>query len=79
MASTNTGKESGRNKLLDRVVASVPAHYRQEMTRVADRIRDSLPPVMLAHRLDALEQHVLERLAVIEAKLDDLLRRADKP
>jgi hypothetical protein len=79
MSDTKTSKESGRNTLLNRVVASVPEHYRQEVTRVADRIRDSLPPVMLAHRLDALELHVIERLVAIEAKLDEVLRRADKP
>lgn len=71
--------ESGRNKFLERLVGSVPAQYRQEMTRVAARIRERLPPVMIEHRIDALERHVDERLAQIEAKLDELLRRLDQP
>lgn len=78
MSETNTSKESGRNTLLDRVVASLPVQYRQGVTRVATRIRDSLPPVMIEHRLDALERHVDERLAELEAKLDEILRRSGK-
>ena len=79
MSDTNSQKESTRNTFLDRLVGSVPAQYRQEVTRVATRIRDSLPPVMIEHRLDALERHVDERLTAIEGKVDELLRRLEKP
>ncbi len=78
MPDTTSRTESGRNSFLDRLVGSVPAHYRQEVARVANRIRDSLPPVVLEHRLDALERHVNERLVAIEGKLDELLHRLEK-
>ncbi len=65
--------------LLDRIVGSVPAQYRHEVTRVANRIRDSLPPIAIEHRIEALERHVDERLAAIEAKVDEILRRVVKP
>ncbi len=79
MSNTNSGEADGRLALVDRLVGLVPAQYRQEVTRVANRIRDSLPPVVIAHRLDALERHVDERLAGIEGKIDELLRRSGKP
>ncbi len=78
MLDTSSVTESSRNGLFDRLVGSVPAQYRQELTRVANRIRDSLPPVMLEHRLDALERHVDERLAAIERKVDEMLHRLEK-
>ncbi len=77
MPNTKSRKESRRRRLLDRFVASIP-QYRQEMTRVANRIRDSLPPVVLEHRLDALERHLDKRLAGVEKRLDDILRRLEK-
>ncbi len=78
MSETNPRSESGRNGFLDRIVGSVPAQYRQEVTRVANRIRDSFPPVMIEHRLDALERHLGERLAAVEAKVDEILRRLEQ-
>ncbi len=78
MSNTNSQKASDRLAFLDRLVGLVPAQYRQEVTRVASRIRDSLPPVMIEHRLDALERHVDERLAGIEGKIDEILRRSEK-
>ncbi len=75
-ASSRT--KSSRNTSFDRLVGWVPAQYREEVTRVANRIRDSLPPVMLEHRLDALEQHISERLSTIERKLDEMLHRMEK-
>ncbi len=74
----NSPRESSRNTLFDRLAGSVPRQYRQEVTRVANRIRDSLPPVMLEHRRDALEQHISERLSTIERKLDEMLHRMEK-
>ncbi len=77
MSNTNS-REDRRNTFLDRLVASLPAQYRQEVTRVANRIRDSLPPVVIEHRLDALERHVEARLAAMETKLDEILGRLEK-
>ena len=79
MSDTNSRNETTRNTILDRLVGSVPAQYRQEVTRVANRIRDRMPPVVIEHRIDALEQHVIERLGAIEAKVEEILRRLDKP
>ncbi len=78
MPDTSSRKEGNRSTFLDRFVGSIPAQYRQEVTRVANRIRDRLPPVMIEHRLDALERHVDERLVAIERKLDEILRRLEK-
>ncbi len=78
MADRSVRTESSRNTLFSRLVESVPAQYREEVTRVANRIRDSLPPVMIEHRLDALERHVDERLSAIEAKLAEILARLEK-
>lgn len=73
--SVTEGSERG---FFDRLVASVPAQYRQEVTRVANRIRDSMPPVVIERRLDALERHVEERLGRIERKVDEVLDRLEK-
>lgn len=70
--------ETTRNTILDRLVGSVPAQYREEVTRVASRIRDRLPPVMIEHRIDALERHVDERLSAIEGKVETILRLLEK-
>ncbi len=78
MSTTNTRKGSTRDTLFERLVGSVPTQYRQEVTRVANRIRDSLPPVVIEHRLAALERHVDERLAGIDEKIDEILRRLEK-
>jgi hypothetical protein len=66
------------NNFLGRLIESVPAQYRQEVTRVANRIRDRLPPIRIEHRIDALERHVDERMAQLEAKVDEILRRLEK-
>ncbi|HET9597238.1 MAG TPA: hypothetical protein VFP65_16740 [Anaeromyxobacteraceae bacterium] len=77
MSDTNSRKVSPAN-LLGRLVESVPAQYRQEVTRVASRIRDRLPPIMIEHRIDALERHVDERLTRLESKVDEILNRLEK-
>ncbi len=79
MSNANSGQASHHLAFVDRLVGLVPAQYRQEVTRVANRIRDSLPPVAIEHRLEALERHVDERLAGIEGKIDEILRRSAKP
>ena len=78
MSDPNSRDETTRNTILDRLVGSVPAQYREEMSRVASRIRDRLPPVMIEHRIDALERHVDERLSAIEAKVETILRLLEK-
>ena len=78
MSATNAEHQNGGNGWLDRLVDTVPARYREEVSRVAHRIRDRLPPVMVEHRIDTLERHVGERLARLEAKVDELLRRLEK-
>ncbi len=65
--------DANETSVLGRVVGSIP-RYREEATRLASRIRDSLPPVMLAHRIEAVER----RLDSIEAKVDEILRRLEK-
>jgi len=78
--SESRSKTTGRGtKLLDRLVESVPVQYRREVTRVANTIRDKLPPIMVEHRIDAFERHVDERLSQIEAKIDEVLQRLTKP
>jgi hypothetical protein len=79
MSDTNSHDATTRTTILDRLVGSVPAPYRQEVTRVANRIRDRLPPIMIEHRIDALERHVDARLNAIEAKVEEILRRLEKP
>ena len=78
MPDTISPKESSRSAFLDRLFGAIPAQYRQEMTRVANRIHESLPPVVLEHRLDALERHLNERLVAIEKKVDEILHRLEK-
>lgn len=65
--------------ILDRLAAAVPERYRKELTLLARRIRDRLPPVMVEHRIDALESHLDRRLGEIEAKVEEVLRCMEKP
>jgi len=78
-AVATSDNETTQSTVLDRLVGAVPEQYRQEMTRLAQRIRDRLPPVMIEHRIDALERHVDSRLSEIEAKVEEILRRLEKP
>lgn len=78
MADVNSSNESSRNTILDRLLGSVPAQYRQQVARVTNRLRDRLPPVMIEHRIDALERHVDERLDAIYAKLDQIVARLER-
>ena len=78
MSAPESGNGSTRTTVLGRLVEAVPEQYRQEMTRLAQRIRDRLPPVMIEHRIDALERHVDSRLSEIEAKVEKILRRLEK-
>jgi hypothetical protein len=57
--------------VIGRLVDIVPASYRREVSRAARRLRDRLPPVVIEHRLDAMDR----RLKAIETRLDELLRR----
>ena len=76
--SKESGNGSTRTTVLGRHVEAVPEKSRQEMARLAQRIRDRLPPVMIEHRIDALERHVGSRLDEIEAKVEEILRRLEK-
>jgi hypothetical protein len=78
MSAPESGNGSTRTTVLGRLVEAVPEQYRQEMTRFAQRIRDRLPPVMIEHRIDALERHVDSRLSEIEAKVEKMLRLLEK-
>jgi hypothetical protein len=60
---------------MERLGGIVPTTYRQEMVRVARRLRDRLPPVVIARRIDALERHIDRRFKEMAAKLDELSRR----
>ncbi len=61
--------------MMDRLVSLIPGSYRREVSRIAARLRDRLPPVMIERRIDALERHVERRFTDLEAKLDEVLRR----
>ncbi len=78
MATPESSNETAQTTVLDRLVGKVPEQYRQEMSRLAHRIRDRFPPAMIEHRIDALEQHVEKRLDVIEAKVEKILKLLEK-
>ncbi|HTP28084.1 MAG TPA: hypothetical protein VMK12_20825 [Anaeromyxobacteraceae bacterium] len=63
---------------LDRLVGAVPGKYREKVAQVAHRLRELLPPVIVQHRIDALEQHLDRRLSAIEAKVEQILQRLEK-
>jgi len=75
----NSKSHATESNILDRLAGAVPERYRKELTGLAHRIRDRLPPVMVEHRMDALEIHLDRRLGEIEAKVEEILRRMDKP
>ncbi len=58
-----------------RLIGAVPKGYRDELSRIARKLRDRLPPVVIERRIDALERHVDRRFKEMEAKLDELGRR----
>jgi hypothetical protein len=60
---------------IDRLSSVIPEAYRQEITRLARGLRGRFPPVMLEHRIDALERHIDRRFKEVDAKLDELMRR----
>jgi len=76
---TGSKSHATENNILDRLAGAVQERYRKELTSLAERIRDRLPPVMVEHRIDALESHLDRRLGEIEAKVEEILRRMDKP
>jgi hypothetical protein len=78
MTVSGNGNETTPSTVVDRLVGVVPEKYRQEMVRFGQRIRDRLPPVMIEHRIDALERHVDGRLREIEEKIGEVLRRLEK-
>ena len=61
--------------MTERVIGMLPGSYRKEVTRAVNGIRNRLPPVVLEHRIDALERHVDRRFEGIEAKLDEIVAR----
>ena len=61
--------------VFDRLLGSVPKDYREAMTRTVRGLRDRLPPVVIQHRIDALERHIDRRFKEVETKLDELIRR----
>jgi hypothetical protein len=67
---------STQRTAVDRLTSVIPEAYRQGIMRLARDLRDRLPPVVLEHRLDALERHIDRRFKEIDAKLDELMRRA---
>jgi hypothetical protein len=76
--ASESGNGTTQSTILDRIVGAVPEQYRQEMARLAQRIRGRLPPVVIEHRIDALERHVDARLSEIEAKVEEILRLLEK-
>lgn len=66
---------SAQASVVDRLVGVIPREYRVELSRFARRLRDRLPPVMLAHRIDALERHVDRRIRELEGKVDRVLEQ----
>jgi hypothetical protein len=60
---------------IERLTDVIPEAYRHQIARFARGLRDRFPPVMLEHRIDALERHIDRRFKEIDAKLDDLMRR----
>ena len=71
-------KDTTQITVLERLVGAFPGQYWQEITRLGQRIRDSLPPVMIEHRIDALERHVDKRLSDIQGKVEKILRLLEK-
>jgi hypothetical protein len=59
----------------ERLIGVVPKTYREEMARIARMVRDRLPPVVIEHRIDALERHLDRRFKEVDAKLEELMRR----
>ncbi len=78
MPESQGGRGPVPTTVFDRIVGSLPTQYREEMARMANRIRDRLPPIMVEHRIDALERHLDVRLDEIEKKLDQVLGRIEK-
>lgn len=52
--------------------------YREGMARFAHGIHEHLPPAIVEHRMEALEEHFDSRLSEIEAKINEILRLLDK-
>jgi hypothetical protein len=61
--------------MVERLTGIVPEAYRHEVVRLGRKVRDSLPPVAIMRRIDAIERHFDRRLTQVEAKLDEVLRR----
>jgi len=78
MSGTDSGNGTTGSTILDRLVGAIPEQYRREMVRLSQRIHDHLPPVMVEHRIDALERHVDQRLSALEAKVETILRLLEK-
>jgi hypothetical protein len=74
---------------LERLAAMVPKPFREgfdrlaragtslQLERFARRVRDQLPPVVIQHRIDALERHVDRRFKEMDAKLEQVLRHLE--
>jgi len=77
MVTTEGSDENKQSSVLERLRAA-PRQYREGMARFARDFREHLPPVVIEHRIEALEKHFDTRLSEIEAKVDEILRRLDK-
>ena len=62
--------------VFDRLLAAIPKRYVDGVTGAARRVRDRLPPVVIEHRIEALERHIDRRFKEMEAKLDEAMKRA---
>ena len=67
---------STQDRAADRFFGLVPKVYRDELARLARGLRDRLPPVVIERRIDALERHIDRRFKEVEAKLEEIARRA---
>jgi hypothetical protein len=61
---------------MERLAGIIPEAYRHEAARLARLVRDNFPPVAIMRRIDAVERHFDRRIAQLEAKLDEALRRS---
>jgi ribose 1,5-bisphosphokinase PhnN len=68
-------KTSENETLMERLTDLIPRSYRQAVSRFAREAADRFPPVVIQHRIEALERHLDRRLRELEGKIDELLRR----
>ncbi len=49
--------------------------FQDRATRLARQMRDRLPPVVIEHKIDALERHMDRRFKQLEERLDEIARQ----